>query len=279
MVTTDSQDSRPGSPAARTSNPFTGIDLSLRGRVAVVLGAGPGLGQESIRALASAGCTVVAADLIKDIAEATVADVEGDISAAEVDVTSRESLAALFAEVTARVGAPQIVVNVVGVSRASRFQDTTEADWDELTQINLRQQYLALQESAKVLRAPASYVAVASVNGLSAAPGNALYGSAKAGLISLVQSVAVELAAEGIRVNAIAPGIIATPRIRHAFEVTGREEEFRDVVPLGRIGTPEDVAGVVAFLASPLSSYVTGATLAVDGGGSIVTPLNLAAYR
>ena len=119
-----------------------------------------------------------------------------------------------------------------------------------------------------------SLVAVASVSGLFAAPFHAAYGAAKAGLVSLVKTFAVELAPHGVRVNAVAPGAIRTPRLL-AITTEERRAESARSIPLGRLGEPEEIANVVAFLASDLASYVTGQTLVTDGGASVKFPLSL----
>ncbi|QIX53638.1 SDR family oxidoreductase [Rhodococcus sp. DMU1] len=120
-----------------------------------------------------------------------------------------------------------------------------------------------------------SYVASASLNGIHSSPYNLAYGAAKAGLVSLVRSLAAELAPTNVRVNAIPPGIIATPRMQHLLDTTGRNGEFADAVPMKRLGSPEDVAGAALFLTSPLASYITGQVIGVDGGASVKYPLAL----
>lgn len=136
-------------------------------------------------------------------------------------------------------------------------------------------QYVVAQESVRLLRSGGPYIAIASLNGVHSSPHNLPYGAAKAGLISMVRSLAAELAPTDVRVNAIAPGIVETPRMRQLFETTGRRAEFADAVPMKRLGTPDDIAGAAVFLASPLSSYITGQVLGVDGGASVKYPLAL----
>jgi len=252
-----------------------GIDLGLRGSIAVVIGGGPGIGLATAQALAAAGCHVVVADLDLGVAAATADQIGPSANPLEVDVTDRLSVARLFDAVVRDVGMPSTVVNVVGISRAKSVEETTDADWDEMQALNLRHQFVVAQEAARVLARPGSYVAIASINGVVSSPKNAAYGAAKAGLVSLVRSLALELAPEGVRVNAVAPGIVETPRLHEFFVSSGRLDEFASAVPMGRVAQPSDIAGAVCLLASPLAAYVTGQVLAADGGASVKYPLAL----
>lgn len=253
------------------------LELGLRGTTAVVIGSGPGIGAATVEVLVAAGCKVVAADLDLDIARKT-ADLHGDaVVPAAVDVTDRESVRELFAQVTATTGGPSTVVDVVGIARPKSVAETTDEDWDVMQQLNLRQQFVVSQEAARVLVRPGSYVAVASINGVVSSPMNAAYGAGKAGLVSLVRSLALELAPDDIRINAVAPGIVGTPRLNAFFESSGKRGDFEGAVPMGRLAAPADIAGAIVWLASPLASYVTGQVISVDGGATVKYPLALMA--
>ena len=251
------------------------LELGFRGSTAVVLGVGPGIGAATVQALAAAGCVVVAADLDGSVAERTAATIGGSVRASQVDVTDRASVRALFAEIAGSDGRLSTVIDVVGMARPKAFDETSDEDWRFMLELNLRQQFVVAQEAARVLTSPGSLVAVASINGVVSSPRNSAYGAAKAGLVSLVRSQALELAERGIRVNAVAPGIVETPRLRTFFESTRRRDEFASAVPMKRVADPADIAGAILFLASPLASYVTGQVICVDGGVSVKYPLPL----
>jgi NAD(P)-dependent dehydrogenase (short-subunit alcohol dehydrogenase family) len=251
------------------------LDLGVRGDVAIVMGSGPGIGAATVDLLAAAGARVVAADLDPDVAAGTASGYAGHVIAEAVDVTDRQGVRAFFDRVVNNVGVPATVVNVVGIARPKPLSETTDEDWALMHQLNLHQQFIVAQESLRVLSHPGSYIAVASINGVISSPNNAAYGAAKAGLVSLVRSLGLEMATRGVRVNCVAPGIVETPRLRAFFDRTGRADEFAEAVPMKRMARPVDIAGAVVWLASPLASYVTGQVISVDGGASIKYPLAL----
>jgi len=251
------------------------LDIGLTGQTAIVIGGGPGIGEAVAQAFTAAGCTTVVADINLAIAQETADGLGANAEPRQVDVLDRDSVRALLADVTERHGAPIGVVDVVGIARGKTFDDTTDEDWDVMHNLNLRQQFVVAQEAVRVIRPGGSYVAVASLNGTISSPFNLAYGAAKAGLVSLIRSLAIEIAPKGIRVNAVAPGIIATPRMRQLFDRTGRGDEFSGAVPMKRLGRPEDVAGGVIFLVSPLAAYITGQVIGIDGGASVKYPLAL----
>ncbi|AFR46892.1 SDR family NAD(P)-dependent oxidoreductase [Gordonia sp. KTR9] len=238
-------------------------------RVAVVLGCGPDIGRACAEQLARDGNHVVCLDRDLAAAEASAQalhHVGCEASAATVDVTDRESVRVALREVVAHHGRIDIVVNVVGGSTWALVDEFTDDDWDRSMQLNLRQQWVVAQEVLGILPSGGSIVAIASVSGLSAAPHHGAYGAAKAGLIALVKTLALENAARGITVNAIAPGSIATA-------ARTDDEGLVDRIPMGRRGDPSEIGSVAAFLASPAASYITGQVLVVDGGASVKHPL------
>jgi len=255
------------------------VDLGLAGKRALVAGAGQGIGRATALLLAAAGARMGCMDLDDGRRAAIVKEIQA--TGAEAigiggDVRER---AAVDAAVTATVqafGGIDVAVDIVGEARWNPALQQTDADWDESFALVLRHVFHLFQAAGTqmVEQRAGALVAVASVSGLFAAPSHAAYGAAKAGLVSLVKTFAVELAPHGVRVNAVAPGAIRTPRVL-AITTDERRAESARAIPLRRMGEPHEIANVVAFLASDLASYVTGQTVVADGGASVKFPLSL----
>ncbi|MFH8491529.1 SDR family NAD(P)-dependent oxidoreductase [Streptomyces longisporoflavus] len=243
----------------------------LDGRAFVLLGAGNGIGRQTAHALTAAGARVLCVDLDKGRAEAVAAETGGIAYVA--DVTRREEVRELFAYARREPGGLGGVVDIVGMARYTPLADLDDAAWDWHFSLVLRHAWLAVQYGGEALADAGGgpLVFVASVSGLTAAPLHAAYGAAKAGLISLVRSAAVEYGPRGVRVNAVAPGVVWTPRVAGLIGEEGRATNARNA-PLGRVAETSDIASALLFLASPLSSYVTGQTLVVDGGVGVKFP-------
>ena len=241
--------------------------LRLDGRKLVVMGAGQGIGRQSVHALASVGATVFCVDVEEDRAERVAAEVDG--IAWSGDITDRAASAALFQEAENRMGAVHGVVDIVGMAQYASILDTDDAGWAWHHDIVLRHAWLALQHATPALQRAGggSFAFVTSVSGLGGAPMHAAYGAAKAGLVALVRSAAVELGPSGIRVNAVAPGVVWTPRVSGYLGEAGRRTNEANA-PLRRVALPADIAAALLFLSSDLSSYVSGQVLVVDGGVS-----------
>ncbi|MCU1374690.1 MAG: short-chain dehydrogenase/reductase [Actinomycetia bacterium] len=239
--------------------------LRLDGTGFIVVGAGQGMGRQTAHALAAAGARVVCADLERDRAEAVAAEVDGIPWCG--DVVQRPEAERLFTEAEAALGRIGGVVDIVGMARIGRLVDIDDATWDGQHDIVLRHAFLVTQLAGRAMARSGGGVLVfiASVSGVVGADGAAAYGAAKAGLISLVRSAAVELGPSNIRVNAVAPGTIWTPRVSVSMGDAGRARNVA-VTPLGRVGETSDIASVILFLASDLSAFVTGQTLVADGG-------------
>jgi NAD(P)-dependent dehydrogenase (short-subunit alcohol dehydrogenase family) len=239
--------------------------LRLDGRKFVCLGAGQGTGRQAAHALASAGATVFCVDLEAERAN-RVADEVGGV-AWSCDITDRAASARLFHEAEATMGAVHGVVDIVGMAQYAPLLDTDDAGWAWHHDIVLRHAWLALQYATPALRRTGggSFAFVASVSGLTGAPMHAAYGAAKAGLMALVRSAAVEFGPSGIRVNAVAPGVVWTPRVSAYLGEPGRRTNAANT-PLARVALPADVAAALLFLSSDLASYVSGHVLVVDGG-------------
>jgi NAD(P)-dependent dehydrogenase (short-subunit alcohol dehydrogenase family) len=174
-----------------------------------------------------------------------------------------------------RLGGLYGIVDVIGMAQYATLLDVTDDEWAWHFDIVLRHAYLAVQLGGRLLASGGVMVFVASVSGLTSAPRHAAYGAAKAGLMSLVRSAAVELGPAGVRVNAVAPGVVLTPRISVYLGVEG-EARNRANTPLRRVAQPADIAATILFLCSDLAAYVTGQTLVVDGGVSAKFPYPMA---
>jgi NAD(P)-dependent dehydrogenase (short-subunit alcohol dehydrogenase family) len=249
--------------------------LRLDGRRFVVLGAGQGIGRQSAHALASVGARVACVDLDADRARDVAAEIDG--LALTGDVTRRADATRIFADVAAVLGGLDGLVDIVGMARYALLLDVADDEWDWHHDIVLRHAYLAVQLGGRLLTAGSGGVMafVASVSGLTSAPQHAAYGAAKAGLMALVRSAAVELGPAGVRVNAVAPGVVWTPRVSAYLGDAGRERNEANT-PLRRVAQPADIAGALLFLCSDLAGYVSGQTLVVDGGVAAKFPYPMA---
>ncbi|PHV64888.1 SDR family NAD(P)-dependent oxidoreductase [Williamsia muralis] len=246
--------------------------LRLDETVQVVLGAGLGIGRQTAHALSSVGARVVCVDVDADRAKTVAAEVDGIPWAG--DLTSRDDVADLFRFVADECGRLDGVVDIVGGARYKAMIELTDDDWTFHHNVVLRHAYLTLQYAAEYWRASGTggtVTFVASVAGLTSAPMTAAYGAHKAALMSLVRTAAVELGPEGIRVNAVAPGVVRTPRAQANPKWTDDLLESNiEKTPLRRLAVPADVAAGALFFSTPMSGHVTGQTLIVDGGNTIV---------
>jgi len=252
------------------------LELGLGGKRALVAGSGPGLGRSCARGLAEAGAAVACADIDGIRAAAVVDEIRaqgGRANAIEGDLRRSPDADRAVAETVAAFGGLDVVVDVIGEIRWGPVADLTDDDWDYSFDSVLRHVFNLGRAAGRQLvdqGTGGSVVAVSSVSGLASAPFHAPYGAAKAGLMSLTRSLAIELAPAGVRVNCVAPGAVATPRV--AGRMADAEESAartpRSRAPLGRMGEPDEIAKVVVFLASDLASYVSGQTIVVDGAAT-----------
>lgn len=248
--------------------------LRLDGRRFLVIGAGQGIGRQTAHALAGAGARVACLDVDPDLAS-DIADEVGGVALAG-DATRRDDVARVFEAAVGHLGGLDGVVDIIGMAQYASIVDLTDDEWDWHHDIVLRHAFLAMQHAGRAMADTGGVmVFVASVSGITSAPRHAAYGAAKAGLMSLVRTGAVELGPHAIRVNAVAPGVVWTPRVS-AF--LGDEGHARNVdnTPLRRVAQPSDIAAAVLFLASDLAGYVTGQTLVVDGGVGAKFPYPMA---
>jgi 3-oxoacyl-[acyl-carrier protein] reductase len=241
---------------------------TFEGRVALITGASRGIGRAIATRLAADGATVVAAargDNAAATAEAIVA-AGGKAEAVSLDITNADAVSSVVASVLDRHGRIDILVNNAGITRDQLMLRMKREDWDAVIATNLTAAFTTVQAVLKpmVKQRSGRIVNVSSVVGQSGNAGQANYAASKAGLIGFTKSLALELASRNITVNAVTPGLIDTDMTRAIS--AGAHEAWASRIPLQRLGTPEDVAGAVAFLASDEASYITGHVLAVNGG-------------
>jgi len=245
----------------------------LEGKGAIVIGGGLGMGEATALLLASCGCDVAIVDIDESrasVVAAKVVDMGRKSIAIACDVVSSADHSDLIAQADEAIPNLQLMATIVGMASWNPVLKMPADIWDRDLSMNVRYFYILARAFAERLakaNRPGSIVAWSSVDGTHASPQHAAYGAAKAALISLAKSMAAEWAQYGLRVNTVAPGSISTPRLPETPE--RRERMAKSHVPLGRSGTPQEVANVAAFLLSDLSSYITGHTVAVDGGWTI----------
>jgi NAD(P)-dependent dehydrogenase (short-subunit alcohol dehydrogenase family) len=244
--------------------------LDLTERNFIVLGAGQGIGTECARALAQCGARVFCVDLDEGRARAVAAEVKGHHAAA--DVTSAADVARVFAAARESFGRPvDGVVDVVGVAMEVGLSDPDTTRLDRQFDIVVRHAWLVLQNAKAHMTKGGAVVLIGSIAGQMARPGPLLgYSIAKAALHHMVRNAALELGKQGIRVNAVAPGLTKTPRLLsvNSADFWARQEA---TIPLGRVGTPADVGAAVLFLCGAMAAHITGQILVVDGGTTLTS--------
>jgi NAD(P)-dependent dehydrogenase (short-subunit alcohol dehydrogenase family) len=243
--------------------------VHLTGKVALVTGAGSGIGRATALLLAAHGAKVVVADLDEGAAAATARQIGGDGTAVRADVTRQQDVDDLLAETIATYGRLDIAVNNAGVSgNFARIADITAEAWERTIDVNLTGVFRCLQAEIPHLLASGggAIVNVSSAAGQMGVPGLAAYSASKHAVIGLTKSAALEYAREGIRINAVLPGTVHTPMLEAFAGGPDVVEKMGRGTPIGRLAQPEEVAQTIAWLVSDASSYVTGHALAVDGG-------------
>lgn len=251
----------------RSPVPDYGKLSRLDGRTFVVLGAGAGMGRQTCHALAQAGAKVACVDRDRALAEAVASEVKGVPLTG--DIFKRADVQRIFAEAQDKCGPVTGSVDIVGMPHLGPLANLDDAKWASQFDLVLNHAFLAIQIGGKMIadNGGGSMVFVASMSGLAQVRGQAAYGAAKAGLIHLVATMGAELGPAQVRVNAIAPGFVRTPRLNTMLS----EEHWKQIgsiIPLGHAAAPSEMASVILFLASDMASHVTGQTLLVDGGAT-----------
>jgi NAD(P)-dependent dehydrogenase (short-subunit alcohol dehydrogenase family) len=248
------------------------LDLGLHGAVVVVTGASSGIGLDTARRLAAAGARVALVARRAEVLEAEAKNLEGqgcEALAVVADLGDVNAPAAVIDAVVARFGRVDCLVNDAAIVRHFPLQEWTPDGFDEHLAVNVRAPFFLLQQALPHLRVSRwrSVVNVSSSSGSLRLKGQSVYGMTKAALDYLTQSLAGELATDGIRINCVAPGPIDTPiHLTWADDLEAAYRWLGEQVPLGRIGTTADIASMILFLLSPISAFVTGAVIPVDGG-------------
>lgn len=245
----------------------------LTGKVAIVTGAGSGIGRASAHRFALEGANVVAADVNHEGARATAetvpAGAPGKIMPVTVDVRHSDQLRTLVADTVRRFGGLNVVFSNAGIMRGGSVVDLSEQDWDDLFAVNVRGSFLLAKFAVPEMKRSGggSFILTASANSFYAESDIAGYCATKGAVMQLTRAMAIDHGQDGVRVNCICPGWIDTPMSQPFLQENPAGREFAGkIAPVGRIGRPEDVAEVALFLASDESGFVTGSAYNVDGG-------------
>ncbi len=234
--------------------------MTFDGKRALVTGAGSGIGAAVARRLATGGAAVVLADL----ALAPAAALAGELGAEAIELDVRDE-----AQVAPAMANVDVLVNVAGIGSTTTAPETTLETWEDVFAVNARGTFLCCKHAipGMAARGGGSIVNVASVAALVGLPRRAAYCASKGAVVSLTRALAVDHVSDGIRVNAVCPGTVDSPWVRRLVEDAGESiDELRARQPLGRLGTPEEIAAAVAYLASDEAAFVTGTALVIDGG-------------
>jgi NAD(P)-dependent dehydrogenase (short-subunit alcohol dehydrogenase family) len=245
----------------------------LEGKVAVITAAGSGMGRAAALRFSAEGATVVAADIDEGKANAVAAEADGAIEPYVVDVADLAALSGLYDHIRGKHGRLEVLYHHAGIPGPAGL-DVEEADWQRAIDINMRAVFYSATYGHRLLAdsGGGSMIFTSSISGIVGSPLSPMYSMTKGGVVLLAKALALSLAPSGIRVNAICPGSVDTPMFPTFFERFSEEEAekvkqaYISSIPLARIAQPEEIASAALFLASDLSSYVTGHALPVDGG-------------
>ena len=239
--------------------------MRFKDKVALITGAASGIGAATARLMAAEGATIFSIDIAADKLDALVAELGGKAAGHVADLSEGEQAEAMVDACVAKFGRLDILVNNAGIGSLGKAGDLDPAQWRKVIAIDLDAVFLACRKALPhLVEAKGSIVTTASISGMGADYGFTAYNSAKAGVIALTRNIAIDYAAQGVRANSVSPGPIDTPLMSGMPpELLG---EFAKATPMRRVGKAEEIAKVIAFVASDDASYLTGQNIAVDGG-------------
>jgi NAD(P)-dependent dehydrogenase (short-subunit alcohol dehydrogenase family) len=241
--------------------------FDLSGKTALVVGAGSGIGEASAQGLAAFGARVVCADVSKEAADDTATDISkegGETEAIELDMTDQDSVR----RAVESVGVPDVLVSTPSVNVRKPLLQITDDEFDQVVELNLKGTFRLIRDfgAGMAERGSGSIIAFSSIRGQVVEPGQSVYAATKAGTVQMLRALASEVGPRGVRVNAIAPGIVETPLTAQIKDSPDWYDSYAAKSILGRWAQPREMVGMVLYLASEASSYVTGAFMLVDGG-------------
>jgi NAD(P)-dependent dehydrogenase (short-subunit alcohol dehydrogenase family) len=241
--------------------------FDLTGRTALVVGAGSGMGEAGAQGLAAFGARVFCADVNQEAAQSTAREIrsqKGKAEALELDITDSKSVRAA----AERVGTPDVLITTPSINVRKALLETTDEDFDRVVDLNLKGTFRLIREFGRGMaeRGSGSIIAFSSFRAQVVEPGQGVYAATKSGTVQMVRALAAELGPRGVRVNAIAPGAVETPLTAQMKESPDWYEAYANKSILGRWAKPHEIVGMMIYLASEASSYVTGAFMVVDGG-------------